>query len=183
MSCGLPWVNTTSLPAPRQRSEMGRRRPTQVLFLRRMSTRPAQPARGFRRDDSVGVFPIVLVLVLIAGPSYALSRLATWLDCRLLVGVALALSLFTYFAHRSDKRCAQSGERRIPESVLHLAELAGGWPGAFLAQRNYRHKISKISYQVIFWVIVLSHQFVAFDSLTNWRLTKGVLHLIKSHAA
>jgi len=41
---------------------------------------------------------------------------------------------------------------------LHLLELLGGWPGAFLAQRRLRHKCSKRRYQFVFWLIVLAYQ-------------------------
>jgi uncharacterized membrane protein YsdA (DUF1294 family) len=57
----------------------------------------------------------------------------------------------------------------MPEAKLHIMELLGGWPGAFLAQRRFRHKCSKVSYQVVFWVIALTNQLVAFDSLQGWK--------------
>jgi len=50
-----------------------------------------------------------------------------------------------------------------------LLEFLGGWPAAFLAQRVLRHKIRKISYQMIFWLIVVFHQWLAFDSFLGWR--------------
>ncbi|HSH15989.1 MAG TPA: DUF1294 domain-containing protein [Verrucomicrobiae bacterium] len=53
---------------------------------------------------------------------------------------------------------------RVSEANLHLLELLGGWPAALLAQRRLRHKCSKGSYQFMFWLIVLGHQFVAGDS-------------------
>jgi uncharacterized membrane protein YsdA (DUF1294 family) len=126
------------------------------------------------------VLAITGLSLLLVVPVYALSRFAALVDWRVLAGAALALSLVTFFAHRSDKRRAEAGEWRIPESTLHIAELVGGWPGAFLAQRTFRHKTSKTSYQVVFWIIVLLHQIVAVDSLVDWRFTKDVLQLIKS---
>jgi uncharacterized membrane protein YsdA (DUF1294 family) len=36
-------------------------------------------------------------------------------------------------------------------------ELVGGWPGALLAQQVFRHKTRKLSYQVVFWTIVVLH--------------------------
>lgn len=33
--------------------------------------------------------------------------------------------------------------------------LAGGWPGALLAQQWLRHKSSKTSFQLQFWLMVL----------------------------
>jgi uncharacterized membrane protein YsdA (DUF1294 family) len=37
---------------------------------------------------------------------------------------------------------------------LHLFALAGGWPGALIAQRLLRHKTKKQSFQVVFWATV-----------------------------
>lgn len=125
---------------------------------------------------------VVLALLLFV-PAYAVSRLATWIDWRVLVVVPLALSTFTFFAYRSDKRRAEAGAWRIPESTLHLSELIGGWPGAFLAQQVFRHKTAKSSYQIVFWAIVLVHEYVALDSLLGWRFTSDVLRFIKTQLA
>jgi uncharacterized membrane protein YsdA (DUF1294 family) len=57
-------------------------------------------------------------------------------------------------------------------------ELAGGWPGAFLAQRRLRHKCSKVSYQITFWLIVSLHIYVATDYLLGWRLVHALGNLL-----
>jgi uncharacterized membrane protein YsdA (DUF1294 family) len=88
---------------------------------------------------------------------------------------ALVLSAVTYWVYAMDKRRAEAGEWRVPEVWLHFLELLSGWPGAFLAQGRLRHKCSKTSYQFVFWLIVLIYQFVAFDSLRNWQLSRAVL--------
>jgi uncharacterized membrane protein YsdA (DUF1294 family) len=128
----------------------------------------------------LGVLALVALALLLALPVYALSRFATSVDWRLLAGVPLACSTFTLLAYRSDKRRAQAGEWRISESTLHLGEFLGGWPGAFLAQRIFRHKTSKKSYQVVFWMIVLLHELAAFDSLKGWQLSNKLLHALQS---
>lgn len=132
------------------------------------------------RDGGLGVTALVVLLVLLVAPVLALWRLSPVIDWRVLVGVPLAVSFFTWLAYGSDKRRAEAGEWRIPEATLHLGELLGGWPGAFLAQRQFRHKTSKISYQILFWLVVLLHQFVAVDFLLGWRLTKGLLPFFKT---
>jgi len=43
--------------------------------------------------------------------------------------------------------------------------LLGGWPGALLAQQRFRHKTRKLSYQAVFWLIVLLHQVFWIDLL------------------
>ena len=64
-------------------------------------------------------------------------------------GVASIVALLAY---AMDKSAAIRGEWRISEGTLHLIELLGGWPGALLAQQWLRHKSSKTSFLVGFWL-------------------------------
>lgn len=82
-----------------------------------------------------------------------------------LVVVYWLMSLITYYAYWSDKNKAKNGQWRTPESSLHLLELLGGWPGALAAQRIFRHKIRKLSYQLTFWLIVIVHVAITIDTL------------------
>ncbi len=134
-----------------------------------MNTQSPQQAPRSRAGGSVSGVTWVVLLVLLVIPGYALSRLTSQVDWRVLLGVPLVLSMVTWFAYRSDKRRAEAGGWRISEAALHLAELLGGWPGGYLAQRRFRHKIAKGSYQFVFWSIVLLHQLLAIDSLSGWR--------------
>jgi len=61
----------------------------------------------------------------------------------------------TYLAYYLDKEAARSAAWRIPEKTLHLLALAGGWPGALIAQQLLRHKTRKLSFQLVFWSTVL----------------------------
>jgi len=75
------------------------------------------------------------------------------------------VSVLAFLLYWSDKRKARTDRWRTPENVLHAVELAGGWPGALVAQQVFRHKTRKISYQVLFWAIVLLHQVFWIDQL------------------
>lgn len=35
--------------------------------------------------------------------------------------------------------------------------LLGGWPGALLGQRQFRHKTKKLSFLIVFWLVVVLH--------------------------
>ena len=115
----------------------------------------------------------LLVLTVIAGLRFGAGF--KWVGA-----YGVLLSAFSYWAYAVDKRRAEEREWRVPEARLHLLELLGGWPGAFLAQRRLRHKCSKGSYQAVFWLIVLAYQFAAFDSLRNWQLSRAVLDRIEA---
>lgn len=72
--------------------------------------------------------------------------------------VALALmSVATFVAYGLDKRRARRNAWRIPEAMLHTMELFGGWPGALLARQMFHHKTRKLSYRVVFYMIVALH--------------------------
>ena len=79
--------------------------------------------------------------------------LPSWLGWLLLV-----LAVVSMFVYAHDKRAARRGSTRIPETRLHLLELAGGWPGALLAQRWLRHKNRKLRYQFAFWACAVLHE-------------------------
>ncbi|NER60514.1 DUF1294 domain-containing protein [Pseudomonas sp. MAFF212428] len=87
--------------------------------------------------------------------------LGNWLG---LAGYALA-SLACVLLYGYDKRQARAQGQRTPEKVLHAFELLGGWPGALVAQQVFRHKTRKLSYQAMFWGIVLVHQVFWADYL------------------
>ena len=75
------------------------------------------------------------------------------------------VSVVAFLLYWGDKRKARSDAWRTPENVLHAVELAGGWPGALLAQQVFRHKTRKVSFQVVFWFVVLLHQGFWVDQL------------------
>lgn len=67
----------------------------------------------------------------------------------------LIFSLIAFGTYAIDKSIAQRDGWRIAENTLHLLSLFGGWPGALVAQRAFRHKIRKASFLVGFWVTVV----------------------------
>jgi len=69
--------------------------------------------------------------------------------------VYFLVSLLTFFLYWHDKYKAEKDGWRTPEKTLHLCSLAGGWPGALIAQRTLHHKSRKRSFQMIFAATIL----------------------------
>ena len=133
--------------------------------------RLTRPERSYRAGQ-FGRFAALLLLICITAPAWAIAKLPV--DPRIALGYPIGISLVAYWLYAVDKRRALAQQWRISESSLHLVELIGGWPGAFVAQRRLRHKCSKRSYQAIFWMIVLIYQYVAFDVLRDGPVSRVI---------
>ena len=72
----------------------------------------------------------------------------------ILVAVTSLIALVVY---GFDKRRARIGGRRVPEQTLHVIAFLGGWPGAWAGQRWFRHKTQKLSFRVVYWLVVVLH--------------------------
>ncbi|MFQ3787146.1 DUF1294 domain-containing protein [Halomonas sp. A29] len=87
---------------------------------------------------------------------------------QLLAAYAL-LSVITFAMYGIDKAAAGKSRRRISEATLLFAGLIGGWPGALVAQRLFRHKTRKQPFQGLFWCGVLVN-----CGVLGWALYTGV---------
>lgn len=127
------------------RDDKGRPRAAAVQFVRAAAQKrtPAGPAN--KR------WPLVLAALFLA--FLAVSALAGKLPALLPLGYGV-LSVAAFLAYYLDKSAAHHGRWRTPENTLHLLALAGGWPGALVAQQRLRHKTAKPAFLVVFWASV-----------------------------
>ncbi len=114
-------------------------------------------ARAARRPHTESpapwTWPRALVLPVFIGLwIYLASR---WTVPPLVAGLYAVLSIVAFGAYALDKSAAIAKRWRTPENTLHLLGLAGGWPGALLAQQLLRHKTSKSGFIAAFWCTVL----------------------------
>lgn len=134
---------------------------------------PANPSGRLR------AWPILVVAGLLVLPGYAVyqafdPKVAKWVGAWMLF-----ISGLTFLFYALDKNQAKSGGWRESERMLHLCELVGGWPGAFLAQHWLRHKSNKGSYQFVFFLIIGLYQILALDALRGWPLVRLVAQALR----
>lgn len=87
----------------------------------------------------------------------------------------LLLSIASYLAYALDKEVAGNARwRRMPEKVLHVLDLLGGWPGGLIAQQVTRHKTAKTSFQIGFWFTVALNLVLLFAWLWHSGVAAGL---------
>lgn len=111
------------------------------------------------RPRGLGV-ALVVVAIFFAG----LAALVASGLLHVAVPVASAVvSMGLYGLYGADKKAARDHRWRVPENTLQVLALLGGWPGALVAQRRFRHKTRKQPFQVVFWItVVLNCLFLAW---------------------
>jgi uncharacterized membrane protein YsdA (DUF1294 family) len=144
---------------------------------RRCAKNARHAGNGFR------LINLLILTALLVVPVQAIQRLGQAHDYRIIWGSVAFVFILTLVIYWEDKRRARAGGWRVPENTMHLLELIGGWPAAYLAQGLFRHKRGKFSYQLTFWLIVGLYQFVAIDYLRGWPLItvarQGVAQVMK----
>ena len=125
-------------------NEKGQPRAERVAFVRDRHARPDTPS-GARSGSPLIAFGFVAVIAI----AVLLGKLPL-----LVLGLYIVASLVTFITYGVDKSAARKGRWRTKESTLHMLGLVGGWPGALLAQRVYRHKSKKREFQAMFWFTV-----------------------------
>lgn len=74
-----------------------------------------------------------------------------------IAGAYLVMSLITLIMFWRDKRAARKGNWRTPEKTLLLLALLGGWPGAMLGMKLFRHKTKTPKFTVGVPAIAVLH--------------------------
>lgn len=94
-----------------------------------------------------GITALILTILFVISFSYT--------SLSLIISYLISINLVIFLFYGFDKFIAGSESVRIPELVLHSLALAGGSPAGLLAQKIFRHKTIKTSFQIIYWVIVI----------------------------
>lgn len=102
-------------------------------------------------------FCYLLLACAAAGSFFTLHPFVMWF---------LLANVLTLVIYGIDKLAARKAWRRVPESTLLVFGVVGGWPGAIVGQRLFRHKTQKQPFKTyfIFSVIIsISMMVVAYQ--------------------
>ena len=145
------------------RDAHGRNNATEVRFAgQRIERRkPATPPMRISRIPRM-LLGIACLLAIALGAVFGILPIV-------LTIAYVLLSLLSWLMYWLDKEAAQRSAQRTPENTLHLVDLLGGWPGALIAQQQFRHKTVKASFQFVFWCSVLGNL-----ALATWLVRSGI---------
>ena len=142
------------------KDEQGRRRAIDVSIPRAANRRSRL---SFNSKLSIGFAVLFLAVIVLLANFYKLSMIVVY--------VFLLLSLISFFIYRMDKQAAENNYWRTTENTLHFLAVFGGWPGALIAQKIFRHKSRKTSFRVVFWLTLALNL-----GALSWLMTKeGVM--------
>ncbi len=152
------FVHVSAFPADRRplvddvvsyvghRDDQNRPRASHVRYLEPARSTGARPPGLLVALAAVGVFFGLLAGLVLLGLAHPLLPVPS-----------IVLSGIAFELYRADKSAAQRGAWRISESTLHAVDVLGGWPGALVARRVFRHKTTKQPFVSIFWATVLAN--------------------------
>lgn len=125
----------------------GRYRATQVAYQTKQTS--FSKSEGATSYNAYFLLLILLFFVLIA--ERAINGFLPISFLFVLVGANLLVFLYYY----QDKTSAIKKGWRTPEATLHWFSLLGGWPGAYIAQKMFKHKHKKSSFMLTYKLTVL----------------------------
>lgn len=107
-----------------------------------------------KSDNSISFSFSFLVFVCLF-TTFVIERTLRGLLPHFYIFVYLGANLLVILYYYQDKASAIKNDWRTEESTLHWLSLLGGWGGAYVAQKLFRHKHKKASFMFTYKLTVL----------------------------
>lgn len=103
--------------------------------------------------SSFGIIAIILTLI---------AAIYIWLrypilDGQLYIIWSIALSIITFLYYGYDKFQAWRDGTRVPENLLHLLAIGGGWVGGWAGMYLFWHKINNSTFGTVLLLATVIH--------------------------
>ncbi len=119
------------------------------------------------RNRSFTVFGIIAIIASV-GLFLLLETSTTWVWYW---NWLIAISVVTFVFYAYDKISAKAGMGRIPEMLLHLLSVVGGFAGALLGMLVFRHKSNLKAHPLFLPLMLISA--ALWSGLIYWLVTRA----------
>ena len=120
------------------KDEKGRFRAVNVAYL--------LAQENSRKSESSASFNFIFLAFIVLFTAFVLERSLNGFLPLWYIFIYLGANLVVFLYYYQDKTSAIKNDWRTKESKLHWLSLLGGWGGAYIAQKLFRHKHKKASF-------------------------------------
>ncbi|MDM8561671.1 cold shock and DUF1294 domain-containing protein [Candidatus Parabeggiatoa sp. HSG14] len=106
---------------------------------------------GKKRTSPYYLYGIAAIIMTIATTVFFSYQMGL----HIIVAYIASINLSTLLFYGYDKMIAGGSLLRVPEWILHGLSIFGGSPTGLIAQKLFRHKTIKGSFQWVYWTIVV----------------------------
>jgi uncharacterized membrane protein YsdA (DUF1294 family)/cold shock CspA family protein len=108
-----------------------------------------------RKPDTSVSFSFIFLAFIFLFTAFVLERSLKGLLPLWYIFIYLGANLVVFLYYYKDKTSAIKNDWRTSESLLHWLSLLGGWGGAYIAQKLFRHKYKKTSFMFTYKFTVI----------------------------
>ena len=110
--------------------------------------------RSVKKTDSPVSFSFAFVAYFLLFTVFIIERTIKGFLPDVFPFIFIGANLIVFLYYYQDKTSAEKSDWRTPEAILHWFSLIGGWGGAYIAQKLFRHKYKKSAFMVTYRLTV-----------------------------
>jgi len=131
---------------------------------------------NIKKLDTSTSFSYVFLTFIFLFAAFIIERALKGFLSHIFPFVFVGANLIVFLYYYQDKVSAVKKDWRTPESTLHFLSLLGGWGGAYIAQKIFRHKHKKESFMTVYkFTVFINCSVIILYSVPE------VLNILSSH--
>ena len=110
--------------------------------------------KSVKKVDSPVSFSVAFIVYFLLFTAFIIERTLKGFLPEVFPFIFIGANLVVFLYYYQDKTSALRNDWRTPEASLHWLSLIGGWGGAYIAQKLFRHKYKKDAFMMTYKLTV-----------------------------
>ena len=110
--------------------------------------------KSVKKVDSPVSFSVAFIVYFLLFTAFIIERTLKGFLPEVFPFIFIGANLVVFLYYYQDKTSALRNDWRTPEATLHWLSLIGGWGGAYIAQKLFRHKYKKDAFMMAYKLTV-----------------------------